>query len=278
LQVVIGNHDIAAKGFFDAGDLAHDQYGHGFMQFYAQDTLASTVRHPFWRDQPLFNFTITPDNAQPLLGKKKDEPQQFNNDQSNFFWYHKIGNLGFVGYSGVGDLNRTLADFQQACAYFAGSPPPGGIFILGHWNHANAGVSPGMETPAIRRRVLEMKGCDIGDSLRYIDGHVHCNLVQEKGDLQPVGFMSGARGMIDYHCLPTMGFTFIDSSRDNKLRIFHFHEHGELVKPGEGYSAIFDCVTKTGSLFACTHLAELWLEADLRSKHHDERQVQVSST
>lgn len=207
-------------------------------------------------------MTITPDdpNAKHLAS---GEPP-FYNDQSNFFSFYKIGNIGIIGYSGVGDLERTLSDFKQACAYFADSPPPAGIFILGHWNYANTGVSSGMDTPAIRSQVQKFKGCDIGDSLRYIDGHTHCNVVQERGESSPIGFMSGARGMIDSgKCLPMMGFTFVDSSRDNKLRVYHFHEHGAHAIGGKGHAAIKDCVTNTSSLHACTHLAELWLEADL---------------
>jgi hypothetical protein len=66
-----------------------DDYGNGKMQFYAQDA-ASSVADPV----NFLNFTVDPDSEEFRM-EKRPAP-------SNFVWHHKMGNLGFIGYSGDG--------------------------------------------------------------------------------------------------------------------------------------------------------------------------------
>ena len=37
-----------------------------------------------------------------------------------------------------------------------------------------------MATPSTRKKLLNIKGCDIGDKLKYIDGHDHLNKLEGK--------------------------------------------------------------------------------------------------
>ena len=37
---------------------------------------------------------------------------------SNFFYYHKLGTAGFIGYSGAHNETETAPLFKEACSYF----------------------------------------------------------------------------------------------------------------------------------------------------------------
>ncbi|GMI07591.1 hypothetical protein TrLO_g8272 [Triparma laevis f. longispina] len=69
------------------------------------------------------------------------------------------------------------AYFEEACSYFkeAGAST---IFALGHWNDGGQTVSPQMSTPDLRTKLSTIEGCDLGESLTYMDGHT---CVGEKG-------------------------------------------------------------------------------------------------
>mmetsp|Transcript_25450 Transcript_25450/g.80977 ORF Transcript_25450/g.80977 Transcript_25450/m.80977 type:complete len:501 (-) Transcript_25450:201-1703(-) len=249
LQVAVGNHDLWVGGY-PPGDAAFDQFGHGFMQFYAQDTAAAVSA----RNGSPFNLSITPDSpdAEGLHHDLRNAP-------ANFMWYHKLGNLGFVAYNGAATWSETEPFLREACAYFD-AHPASFVFLLGHWNEATDGADRGMEAPAVRRAMLDLPGCALGDRLKFIDGHEHCNMVQEQGENEPVGFMAGGRGMFALVCHPGVGFIYIDSRHDSKLRVWYFEEHTVLSNHRD---QIASCVRKTGSLARCTQFATLWLESDL---------------
>jgi len=250
-MTVPGNHDFWVHGA-PSSQTNHDQFGHGFMQYYAQDTLGALDANP----GDIFNRSISPD-IDPHNSSNADG-SDMRNAAENFFWYHKLGNLGFIGYSGAATVNETLEHLQQACAYFETSKPAF-VFIATHWNEPGEGAEEGMQAPTIRNAILEMPGCDLGDRIKYLDGHVHCNAIQENGANEAVGFTIGGRGMWDLTCLPVAGFLYIDSSRDDMLRVFHFKEH-TLFK--NNHPEILACVQQQG-IGSCTHLAELWLETPL---------------
>ncbi len=229
------------------------------MQYYAQDTVAS---HRYYGAE-MFNTSIVPEGYGSVSSMRSTPVHNsFYNDQSNFMWYNLLGNLGFISYGGVGSLDRAMSNMREACAYF-GRTKPAFIFLLGHFNEHSNGMEDGMDVPTLRGALAAIPGCDIGDRLKFVDGHQHCNYVQTNGKKEPIGFMSGARGMVadfDSGCLPMIGFTYIDSSRDGKLRIWYFSEH---TLTSSQYDEILGCVKSTRSLHACTHLATLWLETDL---------------
>lgn len=84
-QTVAGNHDYwvhAAPTLW----VPADQLGNGFMQFYGQDTLAASESSPY-------DFSQDPDLSSLL--------HMVLPIHENFFWYNKLGNLGYIGYSGL---------------------------------------------------------------------------------------------------------------------------------------------------------------------------------
>lgn len=79
---VPGNHDFwvnsAPKVY-----VPNDQLGNGFMQFYAQDTIAATSKSPF-------DFSVNPDKA-------SDNKAEALPVASNYFFYNQVGNTAFIG-------------------------------------------------------------------------------------------------------------------------------------------------------------------------------------
>jgi len=96
----------------------------------------------------------------------------------NFFWYHKFGNVGFLGFSGATKWEETLPSFQKACAFFA-QTKPAYVFLMGHWAVASVGVAEvNMMTPRVAKLLEKVEGCDFyvkTKRLKFFDGHLHCN-------------------------------------------------------------------------------------------------------
>jgi len=95
---VIGNHDYWINGDPLAFSL-NDQHGNGFMQFYAQDTFATLQS-----ESEVFDFRVDPDS--------KWIWQSSSAHSSNFAFYNKIGNMGFLGYSGAYSYEENLPYLQ----------------------------------------------------------------------------------------------------------------------------------------------------------------------
>jgi hypothetical protein len=147
----------------------YDQYGWGFSQYFAQDTIAA-------RDAPsgfLHFESGGPDVIQDWSG--------INSNASNYFFYHTLGNLGFIGYSGGGLMTEQLPWLQEACLAMGAAhteSPLASVFLLGHWNSAHDyDGCHDAATPQVHTLLSTLPGCDaIGASrLKYMDGHVHCN-------------------------------------------------------------------------------------------------------
>eukprot|EP00747_Dinoflagellata_sp_TGD_P059013 gnl/TRDRNA2_/TRDRNA2_151375_c1_seq1.p1 gnl/TRDRNA2_/TRDRNA2_151375_c1~~gnl/TRDRNA2_/TRDRNA2_151375_c1_seq1.p1 ORF type:complete len:103 (-),score=9.90 gnl/TRDRNA2_/TRDRNA2_151375_c1_seq1:90-398(-) len=101
-----------------------------------------------------------------------------------------------------------------------------------------------------------MPGCrEFGDRLKYQDGHLHCNRVQEHDAVSgaPTGFLIGASGM---EGCSQYGFEYIESS-EGRLRIFYFELDNEagLHRTDE----VLRCIRDLG-LSNCTNLATLWFD------------------
>ena len=80
-------------------------------------------RHPY-------NLSVDPDNK----STKGALP-----NAANYFVYHKLGNTGFIGYSGAHDAAGQEALFKESCSYFELDPKPDVIFLVGHWSSAALG-------------------------------------------------------------------------------------------------------------------------------------------
>jgi len=85
----------------------HDQFGHGMMQYFGQDTVAAVmndanpgksnnlkgVPYDFGHSSRL------PESSSSGSGEANSDPALLNNNLTNFFFYNKIGDLGFLGYT-----------------------------------------------------------------------------------------------------------------------------------------------------------------------------------
>lgn len=249
MLVVNGNHDNWVCGSPACGAAA-DNFGIGQMQYYPSDAKSSTLEPQ--SDESFIDFSIDPD--------AKRQWHSFQNKGTNFLVYHKLGNIGFLGFSGGASFEDMRLHFQEACHYFEESKPAV-VFLVGHWNTEGDGCQSHMAVPEVRSELLSMPGCTtLGQRLKYLDGHKHCNYVQAHSS-EPYGFMIGAHGMADA-CLPQFGFVFLDSTGGRvKLHYFEVHSLGK----GDRYQKILNCAKSRGGLATCTDLAETWLDIPAES-------------
>mmetsp|Transcript_14443 Transcript_14443/g.22783 ORF Transcript_14443/g.22783 Transcript_14443/m.22783 type:complete len:123 (-) Transcript_14443:1899-2267(-) len=120
-----------------------------------------------------------------------------------------------------------------------------------------------MTAQSVRRFLLSLDGCNIGDRLKFIDGHTHCNRIQLEGQAEPVGFTIGGHGMlqpIPHNCNQD-GFLFLQSSKTS-VQIYYF-ENANIAKGAviDNYDKIYDCVRHRSKLANCVEFAQLWLNS-----------------
>lgn len=244
--VVNGNHDNWVCGAPGCGD-RHDNFGLGQMQYYTADPVASTLAS----GDDFLDFSVDPD--------ERAEFKTFQNVGTNFLVYHKLGNVGFLGFSGAAPFDEMQPHFEEACTYFQESQPAV-VFLLGHWNQVEMGCEKNMAVPETRAALLSLPECAfLGDRLKYMDGHEHCNYVQEH-DEEPFGFMIGAHGMND-RCQAQYGFLFLDSTQ-GRVKLHYFELASD--KRGDRFDEIYECVEAKG-LAECTQYADTWLDVAAQS-------------
>ena len=212
------------------------------MQWYAQDTVASTLSN----DNDFLDFSINPDASSDGWDSFAEK-----NKAENFLWYNKIGSIGFIGFNGAGLPSNEDSHFQEACNYFKDNVSH--IFALGHWNDGGGSVSPQLSTPNLREMLSAMDGCDLGDKLKYMDGHTHCNELQGEGDKEEVGFMIGGHGMSG---CTQFGFAYVKSGGKGEDVEVHYFE--EWDGTNDKYEEIKACVVENG-VDGCLGFATKWL-------------------
>lgn len=248
LLMVNGNHDNWVCGSPGCAT-AKDNFGIGQMQYYAADTAASIISPQ--DDVNFYDLSANPDDG-------RDITKSWPNTGTNFLQYHKLGNIGFLSFSGADDFDKMKPHFVEACNYLVESKPSV-VLLLGHWNHDGMGCEGTMAVPAVYEELLKMKECSaLHDRLKYMDGHEHCNFVQARdSSQQPYGFMIGAHGMNDGACSAQYGFAFLDST-GGRVKLHYFEVDSD--KKGDRYQQIVDCVKSLGGLDKCTQFAETWLD------------------
>jgi len=192
LLAVPGNHDFWM--FAPQARLAQDQLGIGFAQWFAQDT-ASGHRAP---QRP------APERLPPPSAAPRPHGEDFPSAEE-FFFYHTIGDVGFMGYSGAHSLEEHGALFREACDFFVAEAPRQ-IYLLGHWSKADLGCQPGMDVPSMFQTLRESHCRQVADRMRYFMGHDHCNSVVEDG----VGFLLGGGGAAHNSC-DEWGVAYVDT-------------------------------------------------------------------
>mmetsp|Transcript_114546 Transcript_114546/g.220644 ORF Transcript_114546/g.220644 Transcript_114546/m.220644 type:complete len:446 (-) Transcript_114546:35-1372(-) len=233
---VPGNHDFWIAGG-PPGTTA-DNLGYGFMQFYAQDTLAATATAPF-------NFSGDPDTLQIAAAQ-------------NFIYGTQIGDTAFFGYSGAHYWEETRPHAAAFCEFVGATLSVHTVIILGHWNFVNLGAEPGMDAGTVRNNMANMNGCK-AKRLLYFDGHEHCNRVCTTLDCEPDGhvpdahgFMIGGTGMYGAGC-SEFGFAVVQSDpikADVRVDYFKIAEDmsfgsdpSQLV---DNFDEIFACLKANG--------------------------------
>jgi len=249
-STVPGNHDFWVNASPKLW-VPKDQLGSGFMQFYGQDTVGSIVEN---NDVP-FDFSVDPD------GKNKGSENL--PPASNFFFYNKVGNVAFIGYSGAHSFASMQQYFKDACNWATESKPDV-VLLLGHWNNDGDGCTADATTPFIYNEISTLKECAaIAPKMRYFMGHQHCNQVTQKD----VGFMVGALGMSDSSsCGGVFGIPIVDTTGgDFKVYYFALNQVSEGGKEAfDHYDEILNCVKSSG-ISKCYHLATLWSSVPLLS-------------
>lgn len=249
MLTVPGNHDYWVLSRPGLGT-ALDQYGNGHMQFYAQDTLAAADQLP-GATAPPYDFAVDPSKGHAILGGSLPRI-------NNSFYYHQIGNVGFVGFSGAYTYDELAPLFREACAWLPSQPGLSVGVIVGHWDKVNLGASDGSDVPGLYDRVKAFPGCAEMDgrrALKFLMGHTHCNVPHPHGHNE-TGFMVAGQGM---EGCGNYGFPVLDTT-EGRVRVYHF----EVVSRDgvDTYDDVLACVSAKGWR-QCKEHAELWLDQPL---------------
>ena len=251
---VPGNHDFwvnSAPKLY----VPNDQLGNGFMQFYAQDTIAATASSPF-------DFSNNPDKETA----NRTEAAENLPSASNYFFYNQVGNTAFIGYSGAHAYESMIPYFTDACNWAAANADTiDALLLLGHWNSDGDGCDSLSPVPTIYQELAALPACaPVQSKLRYFMGHKHCNMVTETN----VGFMVGAQGMSDKdECGGAYGIPVVDTT-GGRFKVYYFpiaqgkNIGGYDVPTFDNYDAILSCV-KANGVSGCYHLATVWADVPL---------------
>mmetsp|Transcript_52716 Transcript_52716/g.171437 ORF Transcript_52716/g.171437 Transcript_52716/m.171437 type:complete len:490 (+) Transcript_52716:415-1884(+) len=240
-NTVPGNHDHWVMGSPAAGS-SEDQCGNGFMQFYAQDTLAAATVMPGSTAAP-FDFSIDPGavNVGCTLAA-----------EDNFLWYNQVGNLGMIGQNGAFSLDATRPFMQEACNWAATQPSLEVLVLFGHWDTPGLGASTEMSMPAWYTEMAALPGCSEFDKrgmLKFVMGHTHCNDPHPHGKVD-AGFRVAGFGM---EGCGHYGMPIVDTT-ESRVRFWYFD-----TSTTDRLNEVIACVAKSGWR-ACTSLATTWLD------------------
>jgi hypothetical protein len=241
---VPGNHDFWVNSS-PRLYVPQDQLGNGFMQFYGQDVVASLST----ADHAPYDFSVNPDAD----GKHKAESIPY---ASNYFFYNKVGNVAFIGYSGAHRYSTMVDYVREACDYAVTSKAET-VFLVGHWNSDGDGCDADAAVPKFYEEMLQESACKpLAGKTRYFMGHKHCNIITQKD----VGFMVGAQGMSDAtSCGGAFGIPIADTT-DGRFRVYYF----PLAQANsfDHSDEIISCVKEHG-ISGCYHLATVWADVPL---------------
>lgn len=244
LMAVPGNHDFWM--FAPQATLPQDQLGFGFAQWYAQDTVATSLSAPASRRAPGLRTPAGLPGAE------------------HFFFYHILGDVGFLGYSGAHTWESQAHLFREACSYFA-SEQPSQVYLLGHWNQEELGCEAGMDVPQLFS-TLQVGACRaMADRMRYFMGHEHCNMPTPDGR----GFLVGGAGAAQGNC-NEWGFAYVDTragagtaagpDRGAQAAGHVVAKFTVATDEADYYPDLAACIAGSGSLSACIRPhSDIWV-------------------
>jgi len=242
--------------------LPQDQLGFGFLQWYAQDVA----------EMHIFSSAQNPETEQLTSGHLPNRSlsiQRSVNDHhglpsaAHFFFYHILGDIGFIGYSGAHTWESQEHLFREACAHLA-HEQPNQVYVLGHWSKQDLGCQAGMDVPSLTSRLRAGPCREIASRMFYFMGHDHCNriapdgrgfLVGGGGAKQGSGVCSkrGAQSMVGW------GFAYIDTRDESgevacnaKNASGHLIAKFTVATDEADYSNdLTSCILRRGSLRRC---------------------------
>ena len=272
--VIPGNHDYWSFGPELWPSPYGEQCGNGFMQFNGMDSMAAKQLRNGSKAAP-YNLSNSI-HLIPGSGAKCVAAQ----DNMNF--YHQIGNVAIIGYTGASTYAELTPFFEEACAAVGGESTVSVVFLVSHWDTA-AGVTGGHDdstTPAAFSRVIKLEGCKQFHEkkmFKWVTGHTHCNTINPYMDtwgeeVGSAGFRISGQGMAasedtcrvdaDGHsdpnaeAQPNFGFPIFDTTH-GRLRILYFDTSSD-----EKYSTALACIKQSGWR-ECEHLAAVWLDTPI---------------
>jgi len=234
-----GNHDYWVGGSPMIQSQKKDQFGNGFMQYYAMDVMAGANDAVNFLD-----FSQNPSKGSGYM--KKNLPKA-----SNFQSYFKIGNLAFISYSGAYSDKEQTPFLKEACKWLGEQKDVMSAFVIGHWNDGGLGCADGMSVPQVRAKVEAIDGCgEYSDRLKYLMGHTHCNQVTETN----VGFMVAGMGM---EGCGNFGVPVVDTTNGTTQVLYYPIQ--ESSSSTDKYAVIEECF-RTKGVGNCKDLASSWAE------------------
>eukprot|EP00633_Aureoumbra_lagunensis_P005450 CAMPEP_0197308490 /NCGR_PEP_ID=MMETSP0891-20130614/6851_1 /TAXON_ID=44058 ORGANISM="Aureoumbra lagunensis, Strain CCMP1510" /NCGR_SAMPLE_ID=MMETSP0891 /ASSEMBLY_ACC=CAM_ASM_000534 /LENGTH=530 /DNA_ID=CAMNT_0042792881 /DNA_START=44 /DNA_END=1636 /DNA_ORIENTATION=+ len=252
-----GNHDYWIDGSTDVAT-QHDQYGNGFMQFYAMDATSAleSTSNVAW------DFSVNPDSVFAVADNKTAAINQAKAAISNFVFWTQIGNLGYIVFSSAYSWDESKEYMTQACAWASEQVQADSIQLVvlaAHWSGYNDGAKYNMDAPGMYQRVING---DLGDAclhlaengvLKFIEGHTHCNAIVE----EQTGWMVAAQGMSG---CGQYAFSWLDTRNDRAILLnFPLQNIDGL----DQYDEVYDCITSASDIMDCASFATVWLNQTL---------------
>lgn len=252
-----GNHDYWIYGSPQWGNL-YDQCANGFMQYYTLDTKAAQNVLQGSSAAP-FDYSVHPFQGREFYLIKGFPSLNWTMGcnlpkVSNFFWYHQIGNVGFIGQSGAHTLEETMPYMKEACAWVVVQPDLDMVLLYGHWDVPDSGAQSGMDLPSWYFQMSQVPGCRefaLKGMLKFVMGHTHCNNPHPHPDTNiTTGFRVAGFGMGG---CGNFGIPVLDTT-EARVRLWYFD-----TSANDKYINVINCVLHQGWR-ACTNLATLWLD------------------
>ena len=262
-----GNHDYWAYGS-PTVCVATDQFGNGFMQYYAQDAEASLDSAT--NGTAPFNFSVNPDTGKEAprwwpkwLPDPWDLTQRClarESHSSNFQSYYAIGDMGVISYSSAYTYDEQSNFLADACDYFVGNDDVNTVMIVGHWSDENDGCAENMHVPGVfdqmRSKIGSCAKLDSAKKFIFFQGHDHCNIVIRNS----TGFQVAGEGMAGCDDRQNFGITVIDTkSKPGAVRVIYVN----VMTPFglDRYDEVTSCFAKEGVVACADKYGEVWLDS-----------------
>jgi hypothetical protein len=199
------------------------------MQWYGQDSVFAASSSP----TAPFDFSAAPPDIGSttcMNGRSGNfDDSDWLAPATNFFFYHVLGNVGFIGYTGREPFAAQEAHFKEACEYFQSSAETKEVqvqevVLMGHWSDASFGCDSTSWVGDVQAEIRNSFAETPCANAKAFYGHQHCNCHTSVGgcgvgghsgctqELKDVCFEVGATGKTDNACDNHWGTVYFDST------------------------------------------------------------------